>query len=132
MSFVLPIPLLGRINAGLPAESLEYKEGEVFCDTSVISKNEADKAYALKVQGESMRDMGIYEGDVIIVKQIAKANPGDIVVALVNNETTVKSYYPLSGGRIELRPANPEFTTQIYPSAQVKIQGVIVALQRIY
>ena len=132
MSFMLPIPLLGRINAGSPAENLEFKEGEVYVNHSVVSKEDSENAFALKVQGQSMRDLGIYEDDIIIVKHSDNINPGDIVVALVQNETTVKSYFPLRGGRVELRPANSDFSTQVYPDAHVQIQGKVVGLQREY
>jgi repressor LexA len=132
MSFLLPIPLLGRINAGSPADSLEYKEGEIFIDPSMISTKDANNVFALKVQGQSMRDLGIYEDDIIIVEKIDNVNAGDIVVALVQEETTVKSYFPLRGGRVELRPANNEFNTQVYPDAHVQIQGKVVGLQREY
>ncbi len=130
MSFVLPIPLLGRINAGLPAESMEYKEGEVFCDLSFVNRAEMEEVFALKVQGESMRDLGILEGDTIIVKHGEPVKAGDVVVAMVDNETTVKSYYPLKGKKVELRPANPEFQTQIYSDEDVTIQGKVIALMR--
>lgn len=129
MSFVLPIPLLGRINAGLPAESIENVEGEVFCDIA-LTGDDPKKVFALKIQGESMRDAGILEGDTIIIKQDAPLKAGAVVVALVNNETTVKSYYPRENSQIELRPANSDFKPQIYPAEQVKIQGVVLALQR--
>ncbi len=132
MSFVLSIPLLGRINAGVPAESLEHKEGDVLVNTALVNKKDAERVFALRVQGESMRDIGIYQDDVVIVKQVDEVKSGDIVVALVNNEVTVKTFYRQKGGRIELRPANPEFSPQFYPAAQVKIQGKVVALQREY
>ncbi len=132
MSFLLPIPLLGRINAGSPADSLEYKEGEIFVDPSIISSKDATNVFALKVQGQSMRDLGIYEDDIIIVEKVGNVAAGDIVVALVQEETTVKSYFPLRGGRVELRPANDEFNTQVYPDAHVQIQGKVVGLQREY
>jgi len=132
MSFVLSIPLLGRINAGLPAESLEYKEGDIFVDTAIVGKKDADKVFALRVQGESMRDIGIYQDDIVIVKQIEEPKSGDIVVALVNDEVTVKTIYFHKGARIELRPSNSDFTPQFYPAAQVKIQGKVVGLQREY
>jgi len=132
MSFLLPIPLLGRINAGSPAENLEYKEGEVFINPSIVSSKDSKNVFALKVHGQSMRDLGIYEDDIIIVEKVDNVNPGDIVVALVQEETTVKSYFPLRGGRVELRPANNEFNTQVYPDAHVNIQGKVVGLQREY
>jgi len=132
MSFLLPIPLFGRINAGSPADNLECKEGEIFIDPAIVSSKDATNVFALKVQGQSMRDLGIYEDDIIIVEKIDNVNPGDIVVALVQEETTVKSYFPLRGGRVELRPANNEFNTQVYPDAHVQIQGKVVGLQREY
>ena len=93
-----------------------------------------EQLYALRVQGESMRDLGIYDGDVVIVAQTGtKPRPGDIVVALVQgNEVTVKSFFPKTGGRIELRPANPEYDVQIYPADEVSIQGRVIGLQRKY
>eukprot|EP00831_Metopus_contortus_P018324 TRINITY_DN1780_c0_g1_i5.p1 TRINITY_DN1780_c0_g1~~TRINITY_DN1780_c0_g1_i5.p1 ORF type:complete len:208 (+),score=33.04 TRINITY_DN1780_c0_g1_i5:728-1351(+) len=132
MSFMLPIPLLGRINAGLPLDSQEYKEGEFYVDPQILGGIDTAKAFALKVAGESMRDLGIFDEDIVIVKQNEDYKAGDIVVALVDDETTVKSYYPLKGGRIELRPANADFIPQVYPSSQVKLQGVVIALQREY
>lgn len=132
MSFLLPIPLLGRINAGSPADSLEFKEREIFIDSSILPHKDSSNAFALRVHGQSMRDLGIYEDDIIIVVKSEDVKPGDIVVALVQNETTVKSYFPLRGGRIELRPANNDFTTQVYPDAHVQIQGKVVGLQREY
>lgn len=132
MSFMLPIPLLGRINAGTPAENQENKEGELYLDPQLLSGTDANSVFALRITGESMRDLGIFEGDLVVVKQPDEYKAGDIVVALVNNETTVKCYYPLKGGRIELRPANQEFQPQVYPAAQVKLQGSVIALQREY
>ena len=129
---LLPVPLLGKINPGAPAGSLEYKEGEIFIDPSIVSGKDATNVFALKVRGQSMRDLGIYEDDILIVEKVSSVNAGDIVVALVQNETTIKSYFPLRGGRIELRPANSEFNTQVYPDAHVKIQGKVVGLQREY
>lgn len=132
MSFVLPVPLLGRINAGSPADSPEMREGEVYVTGKLVDRADQKRLFALRVHGESMRDLGIYDEDVVIVNPGAEARPGDIVVALVNNETTVKSYFPLKGGRIELRPANAEFSTQVYPANQVLLQGRVIALQREY
>lgn len=133
MSFVLPIPLLGRINAGLPVDSQEYKESDLYIDPQLLGgPTEEGKIYALRIGGESMRDLGIFDTDVVILKQQDDYQPGDIVAAMIDDETTVKSYYPMKGGRIELRPANPEFTPQVYPCAKVKILGKVVALQRKY
>ena len=130
----LLIPLLGRVNAGAPAESLEYKEGEVCISSTLAPDCSPENLFALRVQGESMRDLGIYEGDIVIVAQTAvKPRSGDIVVALLQGgEVTVKSFFPKTQGRIELRPANPEYNVQIYPASEVSIQGRVIELRRKY
>lgn len=129
-SFVIAIPLLGRINAGMPIESLELREGEIFCDPSFLGSEDSKRLFALRIQGESMRDLGILDGDIVIVKQADSYRPGSIVVALVGSETTVKSYYPMNDGKIELRPANTSFQPQIYPASEVHLQGSVIALTR--
>ena len=133
MSFLTAIPLLGRINAGMPADAQEYRERDIYIESALLARFPNDKFFALRVSGESMRDLGIYDGDIVICGQGAsKPRPGDIVVALVQGEVTVKSYFPKTGGRIELRPANPDFSVQVYPIADVTIQGKVVGLHRKY
>lgn len=132
MSFGLSIPLLGRVNAGTTADNEEYVEGEVYCSPTIAGTDNASELFALKVQGESMRDIGMLEGDVVIVKRTDSVRNGDIAVALVENETTVKSYYSMKDGSIELRPANPDYKTLIYSADDVDIQGIVVGLQRAY
>ncbi len=128
------IPLLGRVNAGAPSESLAYKEGELVVSAAVAADCPAENIFALRVQGESMRDLGIFDGDIVIVAQTeAKPRSGDIVVALLQGgEVTVKSFFPKTQERIELRPANPEYNVQIYPASEVSIQGRVVELRRKY
>ena len=129
-SGALMIPLLGRVNAGMPSDNPEYREGDICIDSSMLGKSDAEKLFALRIQGESMRDLGMYEGDIIIVEQNAAVRPGDVVVALVNNEVTVKTYRPAPGNIIELHPANPDFQIQRYQASEVAIQGKVVLLQR--
>ncbi|MBR2508682.1 MAG: repressor LexA [Lentisphaeria bacterium] len=129
-SGALMIPLLGRVNAGMPSESEEYKEADICIDSSMLGKCSSEKLFALRIQGESMRDLGMYEGDIIIIEQDASIHSGDVVVALVNNEVTVKTYRPAPGNIIELHPANPDFQIQRYPASEVAIQGKVVMLQR--
>lgn len=128
-SFVLSIPLLGRISAGLPLNSSEMKEGEVYCDSTMFKGEDTSRLFALKINGDSMKDLGILDGDCVIVRQTAAANSGDIVVALAGDDTTVKSYFP-NGGKIELRPANAKFKTQVYEPDDITIQGKVIGLQR--
>ncbi len=132
-SFMLPIPILGRINAGVPVESLEDKIGEIMFDVSDYSQKQLGKLFALEVTGESMRDVGILDGDVLIVMSGLPVRSGDVVAALVDGETTVKSYFLSAANKqVELRPANPEFESRFYKSEEVKIQGRIVSLMRKY
>ncbi len=128
------VPLLGRINAGLPLDSQEDKEGDISVPTTFLDNCSADQLYALRVQGESMRDLGIYEDDIVVVcRSEAAPRAGDIVVALVRgSETTVKSYFSRPGGKVELRAANPNFTTQVYAADEVTLQGKVVGLLRKY
>ncbi len=130
----LLIPLLGRVNAGAPSESIAFKEGEVCVSSQLVPDVPPENLFALRVQGESMRDLGIFDGDIVIVAQTSsKPRSGDIVVALLQGgEVTVKSYFPKTQGRIELRPANPEYNVQIYSAEEVSIQGRVVELRRKY
>ncbi len=128
-SFVLAIPLLGRISAGFPLNSAELKEGEVYCDSSMFKGEDTTRLFALRINGDSMKDLGILDGDFVIVRQASAAQPGDIVVALAGDETTVKSYYPIKG-RIELRPANSKYKKQAYRPDDISIQGKVIGLQR--
>ena len=129
MSFVLSIPLLGRINAGLPSDSPAVAEGEFAVCGKLAELARTGVLFALKVSGESMRDLGILDGDIVVVQKDSPVKNGDVVVALVNNETTVKSYY-LKKDKIELHPANNDFKVQVYEPDEVVLQGKVVALHR--
>ena len=129
-SLTLSIPLLGRISAGAPLFSEEHVEREIYIDPSLISKRTAGcKLFALQVQGESMKDLGILDGDLVIAKQSHDVAIGDVVIALVDGETTVKSLF-LSEGQWELRPANKKYKSLFLPLENLLIQGIVVALQR--
>ncbi|MDR0933208.1 MAG: transcriptional repressor LexA [Victivallales bacterium] len=128
------IPLLGRINAGSPAESIAHKEGEIYVNASSVQGIAPERLFALRVSGESMRDLGIYDGDTVIVARFeSKPRSGDIVVALLQGgEVTIKSYFPKTKGCVELRPANPEYNVQIYAEEDVSLQGRVLELHRKY
>jgi repressor LexA len=123
------IPVLGRVNAGLPFDAVEYQEQEISIDSTLLGASDAENFFALKVTGESMRDLGIHDGDIIIVEKGASVKNGDVVVALVNNEVTVKSFYRKEAN-IELHPANSDFQVQVYPAQMVQVQGKVRLLQR--
>lgn len=119
------LPLLGRIAAGQPILAEENVEGHV----PVTSAQMRPGAYCLRVHGDSMIDDGILDGDTIIVNPDARPKAGDIVVALVEDEATVKRFYR-RGDMIELRPSNTAMDAMLFPARSVQIQGVVIALQR--
>ncbi len=120
-------PLVGRIAAGKPIFAEENIEDYI----PVHGKVRQGSLFALRVQGDSMVEAGILEGDVILVDPNLSPQPGDIVVALVEGEATVKQYYPRDG-QIELRPANAQLSSLVVKPESVLIQGVVVGLQRYF
>ena len=105
---VLSLPLLGRVAAGLPIEEFENNE---FVDVPPSLVRNPQKTFALKVKGTSMIEDGIHDGDVILVQKQSSAANGEIIVASIENESTVKRFYHhckpgQSEKMIELRPAN--------------------------
>ena len=120
------LPLVGRIAAGQPLFAQENIE-EFVTVAPALSRL---KGYCLRVQGESMVEAGILDGDVIVVDQEREPHAGDVVVALVGDEATVKHYHP-RGSEVELRPANSAMKPLVLPTRDVQVQGVVVALQRI-
>ena len=119
------LPLVGRVAAGTPILAEENIEDHIPVSASMATRN----AFCLRVYGDSMIDDGIYDGDIIVVDQDKRANKGDVVVALVEDEATVKHFHP-KGEMVELHPANATMSPMLYPARDVRIQGVVVALQR--
>ncbi len=132
LSLTLSIPLLGRISAGLPLLAEENREEMIQIDPSMLPYGiGGHRLFALKVNGDSMKDAGILDGDVIISKESATPEIGDIVVALVDcDETTVKYFYLGDKGKAELRPANKRYSPQIYDLDKILIQGIVISLFR--
>lgn len=124
-SGVSELPLVGRVAAGVPLLAEENIEDHI-----ILSKNmSAPGGYCLRVKGDSMIEAGILDGDIIVVDRGRMPRAGDVVVALVDNEATVKRFFPF-GPVIELRPENASMTPMRFPASQVIVQGVVVALQR--
>ena len=119
------LPLVGRVAAGLPLLALENIEEYIPVSPKLAGRD----AFCLRVSGDSMIEAGILEGDIIVIDRTASPHPGDVVVALIDGEATVKFFHPKSE-TVELRPANSQMKPMIYPAAQVNIQGVVVSLQR--
>jgi len=89
--------------------------------------------YALQIKGDSMIDIGILDGDIVIIEPRSTAEFGDIIVALIDNEdATLKRFKKLKNGRIELSPENQDLQPMIYDAVRVKIQGILVGQLRSY
>jgi repressor LexA len=119
--------LLGEVQAGHPIESFEVQE-EVPLPSALFG---SDNHFALRVRGDSMVGEGIFEKDIIVVRKSELARNGQVVVALLDGEATVKKFFR-RGGKIELVPSNPSFPTIRVEPSRVKILGVVVALFRNY
>jgi repressor LexA len=134
------LPLLGRVAAGSPIEAFTDNE---FIEVPAALIRNPSKTFALVVQGQSMVEDGILDGDVIFVQKQSYANNGETIVAMVNNQATVKRFYlhrdvhrnpqshtHPSEQQVELRPANSTMQSMWYPPYHVDIQGIVVGLIR--
>ena len=126
-SSVIDIPLHGNVAAGNPIEAIEGTE-MISIPSSMVSTG---NHFALSVSGQSMIDDGIFDGDLIIVKEKNTATNGETVIATVNNEATVKRYYKRSNC-IELHPANSSMKPIIINDGDFQIKGILVGLYRSY
>jgi repressor LexA len=102
---IVRVPVLGRVAAGEPILAEQHVDHYLSMDSSLVT---AAGVFALRVHGHSMRDAGILDGDYVFVRQQATADPRDLVVALIDDQTTVKRYVP-DGSLVRLEPANPDF-----------------------
>jgi repressor LexA len=102
---LIEVPVLGRVAAGAPLLATEHIEDSVRIDSFLLGGGGGREVFALRVKGESMIEDGIFDGDFIFVRKASAAQAGDIVVALIEDEATVKRYYP-EGDRIRFQPAN--------------------------
>jgi repressor LexA len=122
------VPLLGHVQAGALTEAIEDPDGFVPLSSSLPTSRD-DHYFALCVKGESMIGAGILPGDIAIVRRQPTARSGEIVVALVGEEATVKRLR-LRGRRVELHPENPEFKPIVLGSEPVVILGKLVEIRR--
>ena len=128
---VLEVPILGRVAAGRPILAVENLEGTVVVDKDFLMRQE--NVFALRVQGDSMKDAGIVDGDLVIARQQRSAERGQIVIALLGEETTVKYYFP-EAGRVRLEPANEAYGPIIVDSSMpdFSVLGRIIGIMRRY
>ena len=120
------VPILGRVTAGLPVYAFE----DILGYAPVLASETADKElFALRVSGESMKDRGILDGDVVVCEKKNSARNGDIVVALIGEEATVKTFYKdKENGHFRLQPQNPDFEPII--ADEIEILGKVISLYR--
>ncbi|AFO87674.1 transcriptional repressor LexA [Phaeobacter inhibens] len=130
MIAAMELPVMGRIAAGVPIEAINQVSHQVAVPASMLSAQ--GQHFALEVRGDSMIEAGINDGDIVVIRETAVADNGDVVVALVEGqEATLKRIYR-KGSTIALEAANPAYETRRYRQDQVKVQGRLVGLIRTY
>ena len=123
------LPMLGKIAAGTPIEAIQDDNDMVDVPKEMLSVGES---YALTVEGDSMINEGIHNGDKVIIKKTNLAESGDIVVALIDDHEATLKRLRKKGQSIALESANPLYETKILSAHRVKIQGKLVGLLRKY
>ncbi|MDB5950251.1 MAG: transcriptional repressor LexA [Massilia sp.] len=127
-TLMMALPLVGRVAAGSPILAQQHVEATYNVDPAMFSSR---PDYLLKVRGESMRDAGIMDGDLLAVKKVDSAKNGQIVVARIGDDVTVKRYKKI-GSLVELHPENPDFRViKVDPAVdEFTLEGLAVGLMR--
>ena len=123
----LEIPVLGKIAAGTPIEAIQNEVSRIPLPNNLEKNGEY---FGLKVQGDSMIEAGINEGDTVIVKKTNTADNGKIVVALIDDHEAMLKRIRRKGKTVALESANRNYETKIFGPDRVKVQGVLVSLYR--
>jgi repressor LexA len=122
------LPLLGKIAAGRPIEAIPGHD-----EINIAEMLLGEKRYVLQIEGDSMIEAGILDGDLVVIQHADTASDGEIVVALIDDqEATLKRLFHLSGRRIKLVAENHKLSPLIYPADRVRIQGVLTGQLRSY
>ena len=121
------IPILGKIAAGSPVEAIQNELSRI---PLPVSLNKNDNFFGLKIQGDSMIEAGINDGDTVIIKKTDKADNGQIVVALIDDYEAMLKRIRVKGKTVALESANKNYETKIFGPDRVKVQGVLVSLYR--
>ena len=125
----IQIPRYEKIAAGIPIEAVDNPTNTIGIPAYLIGKGEH---YALEVDGESMIDEGIHDGDTVIIRHTENAENGNIVVAIIDNEEVTLKRLRRKGNSVALEAANKNFETRIFGPDRVKVQGLLVGLIRKY
>ncbi len=128
-SEMVAVPLVGKIAAGTPIEALQDNSNMVDVPPSLLKSG---THYALNVEGDSMIDAGILDGDTVLIQQCDTAANGEIVVALVDDSEATLKRLRRKGESVALEAANPAYETRIFGPDRVKVQGKLVGLLRFY
>jgi repressor LexA len=123
------LSVLGKIAAGTPIEAIQHERERMSVPEAILGVGEH---YMLEVQGDSMIQAGILDGDYVIIRKTSTANSGEIVVALVKQEEATLKRLRRKGASIALEAANPAYETRIFGPDQVEVQGKLVGLMRRY
>ncbi len=123
------VPLMGRIAAGVPIEAIQQEGNLIDIPPDLLGRGEH---FALEVEGDSMINAGILDGDTVLIKRADTAQQGDIIVALVDNEEATLKRLRKRGDTIALEAANPAYETRIFGPDRIKVQGKLVGLLRRY
>jgi repressor LexA len=123
------LPVLGRIAAGTPIEAIQHERERIMVPADLIG---AGEHFVLEVQGDSMIEAGILDGDYVVIKKGDVAASGEIVVALVMGEEATLKRLRKKAGSIALEAANPRYQTRVFGPDQVEVQGKLVGLIRRY
>jgi repressor LexA len=126
---VRELPILGRIAAGTPIEAIQHERDRIQVPETILG---AGEHFVLEVQGDSMIQAGILDGDFVVIRRTNAANSGEIVVALVMGEEATLKRLRRKGASIALEAANPAYETRIFGPDQVQVQGKLVGLIRRY
>ena len=125
----IPVPVMGRIAAGVPISAIQETTHEVVVSPELIAGGEH---YGLEVKGDSMIGAGILDGDTVIIRKADSARSGDIVVALIDDEEATLKTLRRENGMVALEAANPAYETRILEPGRVKVQGQLAGLVRRY
>jgi len=123
------LALLGKIAAGTPIAAIQHEQARYPVPEAMLG---AGDHYMLEIEGDSMIEAGILNGDMVVIKRVDNANSGEIVVALVEGEEATLKRLRKKGGSIALEPANRAYETRIFGPDQVEVQGKLVGLIRRY
>ena len=125
----ISVPVMGRIAAGVPISAIQDHTRDVSVPPDMIGLG---SHYALTVDGDSMIEAGIFDGDTVIIRETPSADAGDIVVALVDEEEATLKTLRRKGSAIALEAANPAYETRVLSADRVRVQGRLVGLIRRY